>query len=449
MAREIALKVKANGGTAYYVGGFVRDFLLGYENKDIDIEIHGITPETLTDILSSLGEMTTFGESFGVFGLRHYGLDIAMPRSEHAVGPGHKDFSCTLNPFIETRQAALRRDFSMNALMQNILTGEIVDHFGGIDDIQNKRIRHLDDQRFAEDPLRVLRGAQFAARFGFSIAPETVEVCRSMDLSALPSERIFDELEKALLKADRPSVFFTELRLMDQLDLWFPELKALIGVPQPPQYHPEGDVWNHTMLVLDQAAALRSQAEFPLGLMLSALCHDLGKAGTTRVGEDGRLHAFGHEQAGLLPTETLLSRITGEKKLKQYVKNMVRLHMQPNMMAAQHAGKNAFCRVFDAALSPEDLLLLVKADVLGSLVSPEDYAQTEAVLREQLAVYRARMSVPPVTGADLIGAGYRPGTEFRDALEYAHRLQLAGVDRKSALSQTIAFLRDLEHTEGK
>ncbi|MBQ9662717.1 MAG: HDIG domain-containing protein [Oscillospiraceae bacterium] len=444
-ARVLAQKVYEAGGTAYYVGGYVRDLLLGRENKDIDIEVHGITPETLTEILSAIGEPTAFGESFGIFGLRHCHLDIAMPRSEQATGPGHKDFLCKLDPFIGTYQAALRRDFTVNAMMQDILTGEIVDHFGGRQDLRDRVIRHMDAGRFAEDPLRVLRGAQFAARFGFRIAPETAKVCRQMDLSSLAPERIFGELEKALLKAERPSVFFTELRQMEQLDLWFPELKALIGVPQPPEYHPEGDIWTHTMLVTDQAAALRDQAVNPVGLMLAALCHDLGKPATTKIEEDGRLHAFGHDQAGVAVAEAFLSRITHEKKLKHYVKNMVELHMLPNMIVAQHAGKKSFNKVFDRSVCPSDLLLLCKADLYGSMAPPETYAPTEALLRERLAEYEAVMAEPFVTGADLINAGFQPGTAFHDALRYAHQLQLSGVDRKSTVSQTLSYLRRLQN----
>ncbi len=444
MAREIALRVREAGGSAYFVGGYVRDLLLHRENKDIDIEIHGITPECLSEILSSLGEMNVFGESFGVFGLRHYDLDIAMPRSERAVGPGHRDFFCTLDPFIGTCQAAIRRDFTINALMQDILSGEIVDHFGGVADLNAGLIRHIDKTRFAEDPLRVLRGAQFAARFGFAVAPETTSVCREMDLSALAPERIFGEMEKALMKADRPSVFFKELRSMDQLDLWFPELKALIGIPQPPRYHPEGDAWNHTMLVLDYAAGLRPRAEYPLGLMLAALCHDLGKAATTAVAEDGRLHSIGHETAGIGLAAGFLGRLTGEKKLKSYVQNMVELHMLPNMMAAQNAGQKSFNRVFDRSVCPADLLLLCKADVLGSSMTETSYARIGGILRERLRDFETCMAGPAVTGAELIAAGFSPSPAFGRALEYAHRLQLSGVDHRNALAQTLAQLRKYE-----
>ena len=440
-ARAIALRVRDAGGHAYYVGGYVRDCVLGRENKDIDIEVHGISPETLTEILSSLGEMTAYGESFGIFGLRHHSLDIAMPRSERAIGSGHRDFICTLDPFIGTYQAALRRDFTINALMQDIITGEIVDHFGGLDDLHRGLIRHMDDRRFAEDPLRVLRGAQFAARFDFTIALETIAVCQRMDLSSLAPERIFGELEKALMKSSRPSRFFSEMRRMNQLKLWFPEAEALIDIPQSPQYHPEGDVWTHTMMVMDQAAALRSLAEYPLGLMFSALCHDFGKVSTTKVEEDGRLHAFGHEKVGIPLAEAFLGRITREKNLTRYVKNMVELHMLPNMLSAQHAGEKSFCKMLDRAVSPSDLLLLAKADALGSSVSPEVYLSTEEDLQAHYGVFRSRMAVPAVTGSDLIAAGFRPGTEFHAALEYAHSLQLTGVDQKSTLSQTFAFLR--------
>ena len=444
MAERIAQLVHEQGGACYYVGGFVRDRLLGLENKDIDIEVHGVSPETLIEILNSLGTVTVFGESFGIFGLAHHNLDIALPRSERAVGSGHRDFLITADPFIGTRAAAVRRDFTVNALMQDVLTGEILDYFGGREDLKAGILRHVDPVRFAEDPLRVLRGAQFAARFGFRIAPETVEVCRKMNLEALPKERIFGELEKALLKADLPSVFFESLRRMDQMKVWFPEILALVDIPQPQEYHPEGDVWVHTMHVLDKAARIREQAHNPIGLMLSALCHDLGKASTTEIGKDGRLHAYRHEQAGILPTSALMTRISGEKKLKQYVLNMVELHMLPNMLAAQSAGRKSFNHVFDRSCDPEDLLLLCKADALGSSMDPLSYTEVEEGLHRALKAYRRQMARPHVTGADLIAAGWQPSEAFHEALSYAHKLQLAGVNRKETLSQTLAFLRDRE-----
>lgn len=439
MAQRIAGKVAQQGGRVFYVGGLVRDRLLGRENKDVDIEVHGISPEALEGILDSLGERTQMGASFGVYGLKHYDLDIAMPRREQDTGRGHRDFAVFVEPFLGTEKAAQRRDFTINALMEDVLTGEIVDHFGGQEDLKRGILRHVNDDSFIEDPLRVLRAAQFAARFGFDLAEETLSLCARIDLTALARERIMGELEKALLKAPRPSVFFEVLRQTGQLGYWFPEVEALIGIPQEPRFHPEGDVWNHTMLVLDQAAKLREQAKEPLGLMLAALCHDLGKQ-TAIQNDNGRIRALGHEEAGIPLAEAFLSRITWEKRLHRYVSNMVELHMRPNMMAAQHSGQKSFCHLFDKSVCPEDLLLLAKADALGRDIQ-QDYAPTEAYLQEKLAAFHEIMSRPFVQGADLIAAGYAPGEDFGAALAYAHKLRLAGITKEKALRQTAAFLR--------
>lgn len=439
MARQIAGAVAAQGGRVYYVGGLVRDKLLGRENKDVDIEVHGVTPEVLEAILDGLGTRTEMGASFGVYGLRHYEIDIAMPRKETAIGRGHKDFAIFTDPFLGTKKAAMRRDFTINALMEDVLTGEIVDHFGGQEDLAQGVIRHVNDMTFAEDPLRVLRAAQFAARFGFAVAPETMALCSRMDLAALASERIFTELEKALLKASQPSIFFEFLRQARQLHHWFPEVEALIHVSQEPKHHPEGDVWNHTMLVLDQAAQLRSQAKEPLAFMLSALCHDFGKTETTAV-TDGVIRSIGHETAGLPLAKRFLARITKEVRLHKYVLNMVELHMRPNGMFKQHSSQKGMNHLFDKSICPEDLLLLARADHTGRPLD-EDYAPTEAFLREHLASFHEVMARPFVMGADLVAEGFKPGKDFGEALAYAHKLRLAGVCKEEALRQTIGFMR--------
>ena len=439
MAERIAQQVAQQGGRVYYVGGLVRDRLMGRENKDVDIEVHGVTPEVLEGILDSLGEAKEMGASFGVYGLKHFCLDIAMPRREQATGRGHRDFAVFVDPFLGTQKAAQRRDFTMNALMEDVLTGAVVDHFGGQEDIKRGIVRHVNDAAFAEDPLRVLRAAQFAARFGFRVAEETISLCAQMDLTALARERIYGELEKALLKAPRPSVFFTVLHQMGQLSHWFPEVEALMGIPQEPRFHPEGDVWNHTMLVLDQAAKLREQAQDPTALLLSALCHDFGKKDALQ-NDHGRIRALGHEEAGIPLTEAFLSRITGEKRLHNYVANMVQLHMRPNILAAQKSSQKSFCRLFDRSVCPEDLLLLAKADALGRGIQ-QDYASTEAYLQKMLSRYREIMALPYVQGADLIAAGFAPGKDFGAALAYAHKLRLAGVTKEDALRQTVVYLQ--------
>ncbi|MBQ8944868.1 MAG: CCA tRNA nucleotidyltransferase, partial [Clostridia bacterium] len=194
MAKKIAELVSRLGGKTYYVGGMVRDELLGIENKDVDIEVHGITPEQLEGILDSVGEKLKIGASFGIFGLRGYDIDIAMPRREHATGRGHRDFEVFVDPFLGAEKAAMRRDFTINALMKDVITGEITDFFGGIRDLNNGILRHVNDSTFVEDPLRALRACQFAARFNFEIAPETVEIIKTMSLDALAKERVLGEL---------------------------------------------------------------------------------------------------------------------------------------------------------------------------------------------------------------------------------------------------------------
>ena len=441
MAHRVAEAAAEAGGRVYYVGGFVRDRLRGEESKDVDIEVHGIPAPQLEAMLDTLGARTEMGASFGIYGLKHYDLDIAMPRQEQATGRGHRDFAVFTDPFLGTEKAALRRDFTINAMMEDVLTGEIIDHFGGQGDLKRGIIRHVNDASFGEDPLRVLRAAQFAARFGFTVAAETVALCRTMDLSTLASERVMGELEKALLKAEKPSIFFEVLREMNQLEDWFPEVQTLIGIPQEPRFHPEGDVWNHTMLVLDQAAALRTQAKEPLAFMLSALCHDFGKRDAIQM-DNGRIRALGHEAAGLPIAEAFLSRITMEKKLHTYVRSMVELHMRPNILVGQQSGVKSYCRLFDQSVCPDDLLLLAKADALGC-GTEKNYTPTEDVLRRMLEVYEARMSRPFVQGADLVKAGFQPGKDFSEALAYAHKLRLAGVEKEEALHQTVGFLSKL------
>ena len=441
MALEVARRVAARGGSTYFVGGYVRDGLLGRENKDVDIEVHGIQPRCLEEILDSLGQRITIGESFGVFNLKGFSLDIAMPRKEAARGMGHRDFDIFVDPFIGTEAAARRRDFTVNALMQDVLTGEIVDHFGGQEDLRQGILRHVCDVSFAEDPLRVLRAAQFAARFGFRVAPETIALCREMDLRHLPKERIEGELKKALLKAEKPSVFFTVLRQMEQLDVWFPELKALIGVEQNPVFHAEGDVWTHTMMVIDEAARLRHRPAQPLWFMLSAVTHDFGKAVCTEA-KDGVLHAYDHEKLGLPLAEAFLRRITSETKLIEYVLNLTELHMKPNTVAAARSAIKVTNRMFDQAIDPEALICIALADDRGRITkTPGD--SNEEWLCQRLEVFREVMASPCVMGRDLVAAGLVPDKDFTQILEYAHKLRLAGVPKESALRQVLAYARQL------
>ncbi len=438
MARRIAQAVAAAGGRAYFVGGLVRDHILGRENKDVDLEIHGVTPEKLVQLLQPLGQVIKNGVSFGAFGLRSYEIDIAMPRKEADPGRGSRDFEASVDPFLGCEKASRRRDFTMNALMEDVLTGEVLDFFGGRADLRAGVIRHVDPVTFREDPLRVLRAAQFAARFGFSVAEETVALCAKMDLSELAKERVTGELEKALLKAEKPSVFFETLRRMEQLSFWFPELEQTVGVPQPPQHHPEGDVWTHTMLVTDAAAAFRGRVSEPLGFMLAAVVHDFGKAVCTQI-KDGKIHNYGHETEGLPLAEAFLRRLTNEKARIDYALNLTALHMQPHMLVFDRSPLKTSNRMFDRCADPEALVWLARADRLGTALPPEP--DDTPFLLERLARYRETMARPYVMGRDLIDAGLKPSERFSGYLEYAHRMRLAGLDKEDALRQTLALAR--------
>lgn len=444
LSRKIASEAAKNGGRAYYVGGFVRDGLMGVPCKDIDIEVYGISPRRLREILAGLGEVFDKGASFGVLGLRHSEIDVAMPRTESRTGARHTDFDVTVNPNLAPCEAARRRDFTINAMMRDILSGELLDFYGGQADLQNRVIRCVCPQSFAEDALRAFRAAQFAARFDAEIESETLELCRAIDVTDITAERILGEMEKALLKAKKPSIFFRCLRQMNHLKEFFPEIEALSGVAQNPQFHPEGDVFEHTMLTLDCAAELRSRAQWPLAFMLSALCHDIGKLVATQVQEDGRITAYGHEVLGLDLVERQLRRVTRHERLISVVKNHTELHMRPNMLAASQSKKKKTRLMFDSSLCPNDLILLSRADASGKRDEPYN-ENNEIWLRERLEDYEQCLSRPMVSGADLIQAGLKPDASFSAILRRARTLHFSGLEKKRALAQVLAEMQEIIH----
>lgn len=436
-AIKLAELTASKGGRAYFVGGCVRDRIMGTESKDLDIEVHGLEPQVLLSLMEELGEALAYGSDFGIYSIKGLDLDVALPRKEHATGRGHRDFEVDVDPYLGLEKAARRRDFTMNALMEDVLTGEIHDFFRGVEDLKAGIIRHVDDLSFGEDPLRVLRAAQFASRFGFTVANETVKICRNMDFSALSFERVEEEMKKALLTGEKPSVFFEVLREMDQLDHWFPELKGLIGIEQDPVFHPEGDVWTHTMEVLDRGAAYRDRVSDPYAFMMLCLTHDFGKVVTTeKVGE--RIHAYGHETEGLPLIESFLDRITGRNSLKKYVLNMEPLHMKPNMVAFNRSKLKVTNKMYDEAEAPEDLMYFASCDkpVMAGDVS---FTGDETFLKERLEAYREIMAHDHVMGRDLIEAGFEPGELMGEMLEYAHKLRLAGISKDESLKQVISL----------
>lgn len=433
LSREIAGRICEEGGRAFFVGGFVRDQLLGVENKDVDIEVHGIEEEKLVAILKAFGEVLGFGKSFGIYSIKGRHIDIALPRTERATGKGHRDFEVKTDPFLSLTEAARRRDFTINAMMMDVLNGEIIDPFGGQRDLREKVLRHVDDKTFIEDPLRVLRACQFAARFHFPIAEKTIGLCKGIDLSYLPKERVYEELKKALLKSDQPSIFFTSLAQMNQLSFWFKEVEQLIGLKQDPLYHPEGDVFVHTMEVLDRGALYKDKVSDPCCFLLECLVHDLGKI-TCTFEENGRIHSYGHELEGLKLIETFTGRFCEEKSVMKYLLNLTPLHMLPFSLAAAKSSIKSTNRMFDKAVEPLDLLYL-------SVCDKGDGAKKEDIdfLFERYEIFKEYMGRDFVKGQDLIDAGLAPDERFSLILDYAHKLRLAGVEKKDALKQCLAY----------
>ena len=427
--KQIAQLVKEKGGRTFYVGGYVRDKLLNIENKDVDIEIHGINKEQLQDILKQVGDPISYGKSFGVYSLKGYDIDIALPRSEKAIGKGHKDFKIDVDPFIGYKQAARRRDITINALMQDVLTDEILDYYNGLDDLKNKIIRQVDSSTFIEDPLRVLRVAQFASRFEFEVAQETIELCKTIDLSFLSKERVEEELRKCLLKGKKPSIFFDTLNKMNQLDYWFKEIKDLISIKQDPIYHPEGDVYIHTMQVIDRAVKYRNKCK-SYEFMLLCLTHDFGKI-ICSENINGRIHAYEHEVKGIPIIDNFIKRITNRKEVITYLKNMVPLHMLPNKCASDNSRIKKTNKMFYCAIEPTDLIYFSYCDK-----GDED---NSLYLNQRYEEYKSMIIKPYVTGNDLIKAGIKQDKNFHELIEYATKLRLAEVNKDDALKQVLAY----------
>src|SRR6266702_2087544 len=367
---DIANDVSGAGGRALLVGGCVRDKLMNKQPKDWDIEVYGIDPAQLRQLLDQFGDVNIVGEAFTVYKLGS-DLDISLPRRDRKSGRGHRGFVIEGDPLMTIEEATSRRDFTINAILQDPLTGEIIDPFQGRVDLKAKTLRAVSPETFPEDSLRVLRAAQFAARFKFQIDPETVDLCRMIGLTDLPSERIWGEMEKLLLRAQRPSIglkWLHELHVIAQL---FPEINALIDVAQDPEWHPEGDVFIHTLLTVDRARELINNLPYPkkVTVMLAALAHDFGKPATTEFLE-GRLRSREHEEAGVMPTESFLDRLNVHTidgfDVRAQVIALVRDHLKPGefFKKREEVGDGAFRRL--ARKCELDLLYRVaKADSLG------------------------------------------------------------------------------------
>lgn len=452
---ELSQAVHDQGGRALLVGGCVRDGLMGQEPKDWDLEIYGIEPPRLRELLDRFGSVNVAGEAFTVYKLGA-DLDISLPRRERKTGRGHRAFFVEGDPAMTIEEGARRRDFTINAILQDPLTGEIIDPFHGRDDLKSGLLRAVSPETFAEDSLRVLRAAQFAARFEFEIETGTVELCRLIDLSDLPAERIWGEMEKLLLRAQRPSIGLEWLRKLSVIDQLFPEIKALIDVRQDPEWHPEGDVFVHTLLTVDQARELIDDLSYPkqVTVMLAALTHDVGKPATTAF-VDGRLRSREHEEAGVAPTIGFLDRLNIHTlegyDVRAQVVALVRDHLKPGEFykKREEVGDGAFRRL--ARKCELDLLYRVaKADSLGrnaEWVPRENWYDAEAqdwfIARARELEVESKAPAPILLGRHLLEMGLEPGPRIGEITRAVYEMQLDGrvrtlEDAKQAAQEIIS-----------
>ncbi len=429
------------GGRPFVVGGAVRDTLLGLPVKDFDVEVYGLSEERLRALVAGFGRVDTVGQAFAVSKVSGLpgvagAVDVALPRRDSKVGPGHRGIAAVGDPGLTIEEASRRRDFTINAMLFDPATGEVLDPQGGRRDLEARVLRAVDARTFGEDPLRALRAVQFAARYDLTVEPETAALCARMPLGELPAERVFGEIEKLLLKARWPSRGFALLRKWGMLSAVAPELVPLAATAQDPEWHPEGDVWTHTLQVLDEAAGLvvdlAEDRPRALTVMLGALAHDLGKPATTFRAEDGHIRSPGHEEAGLPPTTSLLDRWNVHTRLgydvRAQVLALVAHHLKPGELYKERD------RVSDGAIrrlarkcEPDLLYRVARADCLGRRPGRFEPVAMEW-FREKVRELEVAVKPPAplLRGRELLELGLAPGPEIGRILHAVYERQLDG-----------------------
>ena len=418
------------------MGGWVRDRLRGEDSKDIDIEVFGIAAAELPGLLATLGRVEPAGQSFPVYKVARPGsgepaIDVALPRRESKRGRGHKAFDVQGDPSMTLAEAARRRDFTINAISWDPLRDEYQDPCGGRADLERRLLRAVDLRTFGDDSLRVLRAVQFAARFEFALEDETSALCRRIPLDDLPAERIWGEVEKLLLQAPRPSLGFALALDLGVIETVLPEMRPLVGCEQEPEWHPEGDVWVHTLMVVDKARQLNTDLDRPrlTTVMLGAVCHDLGKPATTAV-IDGRIRSIDHEQAGVAPTLSLLDRLNVHTvdgfDVRAQVVGLVANHLKPGMFhKAQHVGDGAFRRLAQK-VDLELLARLARADCLGRTGAFDCSAMDWFLERAQALGVEHQPPAPLLLGRHVLELGLQPGPQVGEILRQVYEKQLDG-----------------------
>ena len=430
-ARRVALAIREAGGRALCVGGFVRDRLLERASEDLDLEVFGIPEDQLPALLTTLGRVEPVGQAFPVYKLGH--IDVALPRRESKSGRGHKGFIVQGDHTMAFADAARRRDFTINAIGWDPLTDEYLDPFEGRADLARRLLRVVDPATFGDDSLRVLRALQFAARFELTIDADTAAICRAIPLDDLPAERIWGEFEKLLLKALRPSIGFALARELGVIEQILPEMVPLYDCPQDAEWHPEGDVWTHTLMVIDEARKRNDDLDRPrlATLMLSAVCHDLGKPATTAM-IDGRVRSPGHEAAGVPLATAILDRLNlntlDNFDVRTQVLGITAEHLRPSAFYKQKdtVTDGAFRRLAQK-VNLELLVRFDRADCHGRAGTFDCSAMDWFIERARTLGVEHKPPSPILLGRHLLALGVSPGPRMGKILRAVYELQLDGV----------------------
>ncbi len=445
LAKEPALE------RAYLVGGCVRDALIGASGKDVDVEVYGVSYEDLCAVLEPHGRVDLVGRSFGVIKLRLKDgetYDFSIPRRDSKIADGHKGFEVTFDPDITLEEAAQRRDFTINSLMWDPREKKIIDLFGGESDLKQGVLRHTSDA-FAEDPLRVLRGMQFAGRFDLKGHESTLTLCREIagDYPQLAVERVREEWFKWASRSKRPS---SGLRFLVESgwSIHFPEIDALRGVPQDPEWHPEGDVFVHTCHCCDAMAQLpewqAEDEESRIAHMFGILSHDFAKPETTHEAErNGRMRIVspGHEPLGGPVAESFLKRIDAPNTFFKRVPPLVKNHLVHTQPLSEKGVRRLAKRLFPETI--EGLCLVVTADLQGRPPKVADLSDVDR-LRELASNLNVldESPQPILLGRHLMDRGMEPGKSFGSILNSAMEAQLEGefIDLKGAVDWLERYL---------
>jgi tRNA nucleotidyltransferase (CCA-adding enzyme) len=435
-ARAIALAVRDAGGRALVVGGWVRDRLMGLEpetreQSNLDLEIFGVPGDRVRVLLETFGRVEAVGESFQVYKLGD--VDVSLPRRDSKAGRGHRGFVVTGDPDMSIAEAARRRDFTVNAISWDPLTDEYFDPFDGRADIERRVLRMVDPTTFADDSLRVLRAVQFAARFEFALDEATAALCRTIALDDLPAERVWGEIEKLLLQARRPSIGFALAMDLGVVAKLFPELQALAGCVQEPEWHPEGDVWVHTLQVIDQARTRIDDLARPaqIAVMLGAVAHDLGKPATTAF-TDGRIRSMDHEEQGVQPATAFLDRLNVHTidgyDVRKQVLGVTAQHLKPGSWykVRDEVGDGAFRRLAHK-VDLELLARVAKSDCEGRKPGQFDCSAMDWFLERARALgVEHRPPAPILLGRHLLELGMIPGPRVGEILKAVYEQQMDG-----------------------